>query len=202
MRRLFQGLELFNTVQYFMMFSMVVSVIGIIAVAFYFALPSMVRLPSLLADVMYGHAGLLLLLEIGRFSFNLLLLNQSKNHDMEGVKNMFRIGSYMIGSLLAAVCIVTIVSKSVLISNGPMDHKEAIISIVFESLILIFAVILLISIKTVGVKKIKAWIIINFLIFSINIIALIVLLQVTGINPFRIGQIIFSSSSILFTCWA
>ena len=71
---------------------------------------------------------------------------------MVGVKNMIRIGSGMIGSVLAAVCIVTIVSKSVL------------------------------------VKKIKPWIIINFLIFSINIITLIVLFEVKGINPSRIGQ--------------
>ena len=62
MRRMFQGLELFSTVQYFMIFSMVVTVIGIIAVAFYFALPSMVVLPPFLAHVMFGQAGLLLLL--------------------------------------------------------------------------------------------------------------------------------------------
>jgi hypothetical protein len=181
-----------------MMFSMVVSVIGIIVVAFYFALPSMVRLPTFRVDVMYGHVGLLLPLEIGRFSFNLILLSKSKSHDMVGVKNIIRIGSYIIGSVLAAVCVVTIVTKSVLISNGQVHHNEAIFSIVFESFILIFAVCLLIGIKTVGAKKIRAWIIINFLLFSIIIVALIILLQVTGSNPLRIGQIMFLCFNFLY----
>ena len=34
----------------------------------------------MLADVMYGHASLFLLLEIGRFSFKLILMSKRKNH--------------------------------------------------------------------------------------------------------------------------
>ena len=68
----------------------------------------MVRLPTFIAHVTYRHAGLLLLLEIGRFSFDLIQLSKSKNHDMVGVKNIIRTGSYMIESVLAAVRIRTI----------------------------------------------------------------------------------------------
>ena len=100
MRRLFWGhwnCSIVHDVQ-------MVPVIGIIVVAFHFALPSMVMLPSFLAHTMYG-------MPVCFSFFKLILFSKSKNHDMVGVKNIIRIGNYMIGSVLAAVRIVTIVTS-------------------------------------------------------------------------------------------
>eukprot|EP00092_Neocalanus_flemingeri_P049009 GFUD01056182.1.p1 GENE.GFUD01056182.1~~GFUD01056182.1.p1 ORF type:complete len:253 (+),score=36.56 GFUD01056182.1:71-829(+) len=162
------GVELSRAVKYLGLYGLVMSVIGVIGAVLLFALPSILGLhqdadPNLLGGL-YGGAVFFLLINIGWFIFSHILFERNRNNDIEGVKTMIKIGSYIIVSLQP-------IYFAILLIIGLGMGIVGVIVIAIGVVFLIFASLLLHGIRTNSQGKVKIWIIVQFVFFGLALFA-------------------------------
>eukprot|EP00092_Neocalanus_flemingeri_P037580 GFUD01040916.1.p1 GENE.GFUD01040916.1~~GFUD01040916.1.p1 ORF type:complete len:261 (-),score=39.05 GFUD01040916.1:63-845(-) len=170
------GVELSRAVKYLGLYGLVMSVIGVIGAVLLFALPSILGLhqdadPNLLGGL-YGGAVFSMLINIGWFIFSHILVERNRNNDIEGVKRMIKIGSYIIGSLQAIYFAILLIIGLIFVSigSGGMGIAGGIIMTI-GGIFLIFPSLLLHGIRTNSPGKVKIWIIVQFVIFVLGLFA-------------------------------
>eukprot|EP00092_Neocalanus_flemingeri_P031142 GFUD01033829.1.p1 GENE.GFUD01033829.1~~GFUD01033829.1.p1 ORF type:complete len:261 (-),score=43.90 GFUD01033829.1:390-1172(-) len=181
------GVELSRAVKYLGLYGLVMSVIGVIVAVLLFALPSILGLhqdaDSNLLGGLYGGAVFFLLINIGWFIFSHTLIERNKNNNMEGVKTIIKIGSYIIGSLQAILFTILVIVGLLYVSFGSSEIVLVIVGgiiITIGGIFLIFASLLLHGIRTKSPGKIKVWIIVQFVYFGLVLFSSIPALGVRG----------------------
>ena len=134
--------------------------VGAVGMAILFALPNILEDLGHISAGIYTGALLLLLVEIGWFSFSHVLL-KNRNNDFEGVKKLIKIGSYIIGYLEAVSSGSSVVVGGILLSFDIIRRLGLTIIVgVFlglGGLFLILVCFLLHGIRTNSPGKIKIW---------------------------------------------
>jgi len=178
--------ELSNAVKTLAMYGMVKSVLGVVGAIFFFffAIPSISKSLvgpdiSLRIGGLYGGAAIFLLVNIGLFGFSLILLKRNKNNYTIGVKQMIKLGSYIIGSIEALLFSGFPIFGIVLISVINIPIPGVIMTFV-GMFLLLFPCLLLAGIRTKNTKKIHSWIIFKFVFFCIIVSAAVPGLMYTG----------------------
>merc|ERR1712002_325476 len=166
------GMNLSNAVRYLGNFGMVMAILGIIGAVILFALPFLLGLELQLLGF-FGAAIFILLINLGWLYFSYLLNKKNTNNDVDGVKKMVKIGSYVIGSVQVVVSAVGLLTGIIFLSIPQFSSCPGHIGIgmlVAGGLCLICPSLLLHGIRTRSPGKIKPWIVFKIVCFALTLI--------------------------------
>jgi len=166
------GMELSSAVKYLGNFGMVMAILGIIGAVILFALPFLLGLQLQLPGI-FGAAIFILFINLGWLYFSYLLNKKNTNNDVEGVKKMVKIGSYVIGSVQVVVSSVLLLTGIIFLSIphfSPYFYFGIGIAVA-GGLCLICPSLLLHGIRTKSPGKIKPWIIFMIVCFALTLIS-------------------------------
>jgi len=169
------GMELSSAVKYLGNFGMVMAILGIIGAVILFALPFLLGLQLQLPGI-FGAAIFILFINLGWLYFSYLLNKKNTNNDVEGVKKMVKIGSYVIGSVQVAVSSVVLLAGIIFLSIPQvyLHFSFDIVMLVVGGIWLIFPSLLLHGVRTRSPGKIKPWIIFMIVCFALTLISALV----------------------------
>ena len=166
-------------------YGMVMSVIGVMVAAFLVGLPSLLRSKNINIEFsIYTGATLMFLVSFGWFVFSHTLYQKNKTEDVTGVKNMIKIGSYIIGSGQVFVFAISLIVGVVFIIFGLLAY--GLTFTIIGGFFMIFPSLLLDGIRKKHSGKVKAWIIFKYLIIGLILASCVVNMFL----PERVWQII------------
>ena len=89
------GLELTHAATFLAVYGSVMAFIGMIGGGISFALPFLIKIQqSVISQTLFSSAFIIIWMMLGWLFFSIYLYEKNSNNDMEGVKQMMKIGSY------------------------------------------------------------------------------------------------------------
>jgi len=172
------GRDFSDTVQCLTIQGMLMAVLGLVGGAIHIALTILKELEfcNEFNDVlMKGTAFSHLLIHPGLFLYSYMLYKKNTNGDVEAVKEMIKIGCYFSGYVQAAFFATVLLAGIILLICYLFlfygSFHLAITLTLFGGILIIFPFLLLHGIKQRSPKKIKTWIIFQFVILVLCLIS-------------------------------